>query len=68
MRVQRTEVAGEALKGMPPISVATAALYGVSLSDLVVILTIIYVALQIGYLLYRWRRLAKTPVGAVVDE
>lgn len=51
----------EAAKGMPPLIVtATAQTNGWSQADIVTALTIVYLLLQIGWLIWKWRRAAKT--------
>ena len=51
----------EAAKGAPPIVVATGAqVQGWSSADLIAVLTIIYLVLQILWLLWRWRKAAKS--------
>jgi hypothetical protein len=64
---QRQEVASETLRATPAL-VATAAVTvgGIPLSDWVMIATLIYIVLQIAYLLFRWMRLASQP-GKRVD-
>lgn len=50
----------EAAKGAPPIVVATGAqVQGWSSADLIAVLTIIYLVLQILWLLWRWHKAAK---------
>ena len=43
----------EALKSIPPISVTALSLYGCPLSDIVYILTILYLILQIAWLIHK---------------
>lgn len=47
---------GALLKSAPPVGVASAVAAGVSLDDVVLVLTIVYLVGQIGYLLWRWIR------------
>lgn len=60
---QRSEVAAEALKAAPAVAVAGPALLGMNINDLLAVLTIFYVVLQIGYLLHRWWRMSRRPIG-----
>lgn len=50
----KTDLAAEAAKAAPPVTVAGLTVAGVSLNDLVLIATLIYLALQASFLLYRW--------------
>lgn len=51
----------EAAKGAPPMIVtATAQTQGWSQADIVTALTIVYLVLQIGFLVWKWRRAVKT--------
>lgn len=43
----------EGLKAIPPVSVTTLSLLGVPLSDVVYLLTIIYLTLQIAWLAHK---------------
>ena len=53
--------AAEAAKGAPPLVVAIEAQNsGWSQADIVTALTIVYLLLQIGWLIWKWRRAAKT--------
>lgn len=52
----RAEAAVEAIKSAPAAAVATAGMAGVTLNDAVLIATLIYVVLQIGYLAFKWIR------------
>jgi hypothetical protein len=56
----RAEVVAETLKAAPPVAVAGLSVMGVPLSDIVLIATLVYLALQIGYLVHRWGRLLLT--------
>lgn len=55
--MSRSDIAQEAAKAAPPISVATASLVGMTLHDWVLVATLVYVVLQAGFLLYRWWRM-----------
>lgn len=52
----KTDIAAEALKATPPVTVASATLAGATLNDIVLIATLIYIVLQASFLLYRWWR------------
>lgn len=54
---QKADVAAEAAKAAPPITVAGATVAGVQVNDLILWATLLYLVLQIGFLLYRWQRL-----------
>ncbi len=53
----KSDVAAEAAKAAPPVTVAGATVAGVQVNDLILWATLIYIVLQIGFLLYRWQRL-----------
>ncbi len=53
----KSDVAAEAAKATPPITVAGATVAGVQVNDLILWATLIYLVLQIGFLLFRWQRL-----------
>jgi len=66
---QRSEVIAESLRASPPVAaVATMTAGGVSLQDWVLITTLVYIVLQIAYLLFRWLRLASQPKKSVDPE
>jgi hypothetical protein len=44
----------EAVKASPPIAVLGATVYGMTLQDWVFVLTLIYLVIQIGWLLWKW--------------
>jgi hypothetical protein len=48
----KTELAAEAVKATPPLTVAGLAFAGVSLQDWVLLLTVVYLILQIAFLVY----------------
>jgi len=54
---QKTDIAAEAAKAAPPVTVAGATLAGVTVNDLILWATLVYLVLQIAFLLYRWGRL-----------
>jgi hypothetical protein len=54
---QKTDIAAEAAKATPPVTVAGATLAGVTVNELILWATLIYLVLQIAFLLYRWGRL-----------
>ena len=53
-----SEAAAEAIKSAPPLAVMAAASSGFGLQDWVFILTLVYLCVQIGWLLWRWWRAA----------
>lgn len=54
---QKADIASEAAKAAPPITVAGASVAGVQINTLILWATLIYLVLQIGFLLYRWQRM-----------
>lgn len=52
------EIAVEAMKAAPPVTIGALQLAGVSLSDWLLIATLLYTVLQIGFLLHDkwWKR------------
>jgi hypothetical protein len=54
---QKADIAAEAAKASPPVAVAGATVAGIQVNDLILWATLIYIVLQIGFLLYRWQRL-----------
>ena len=54
---QKADIASEAAKAAPPVTVAGATVAGLPVNDLILWATLIYLVLQIGFLLYRWQRL-----------
>lgn len=50
----RQEVAQAAIKVSPPAAVSAAILFGLTLDDWVKLATLTYLAIQGGYLLWRW--------------
>ncbi len=54
---QKADLATEAAKASPPVAVAGATIAGMPVNDLVLWVTLIYLVLQIGFLLYRWGRM-----------
>lgn len=55
---QKADIASEAAKASPPVAVAGSMLAGVAINDLILWATLIYLVLQIGFLLYRWGKMA----------
>lgn len=53
----KIDLAAEAAKAAPPVTVAGLTVAGVSLNDLVLIATLVYIALQASFLMYRWWRM-----------
>jgi hypothetical protein len=54
---QKADLATEAAKASPPVAVAGATIAGMPVNNLVLWATLIYLVLQIGFLLYRWGRM-----------
>lgn len=54
---QKTDVAAEVAKAAPPVTVASATVAGVQVNDLILWATLVYIVLQIAFLLYRWQRM-----------
>lgn len=54
---QKSDIISEATKAAPPVTVAGATVAGVQVNDLILWATLIYIVLQIGFLLYRWHKL-----------
>lgn len=52
-------VAAAAAKAAPPVAVSGAMIAGVPMSDVVLGLTAVYLLLQIGYLVWKWRKEAR---------
>jgi hypothetical protein len=66
---QKIEAVNEAAKSAPPLAVVVAGTFGgLSLNDWVMIATLVYIALQVGWLLYKWYKAAKTKNWAPRDE
>jgi hypothetical protein len=57
MTSTKHEIAAEAVKAAPPITVAGATVAGVPVNELILWATLLYLVLQIVFLLYRWWRL-----------
>lgn len=68
MLQQKTEITAEAMRAAPPVTVVGASLAGFGLNDVVLGLTVVYLALQIGYLLWKWRRHAAEGKPPKADE
>lgn len=53
----KTEVATEAAKAAPPVAVTAFAMaHGLTLNEIVALVTLGYIVLQAGYLLWKWRQ------------
>ncbi len=53
----KAEIAQEGLKATPPVAItAVAWMKGLTLTDAVGIATLAYIALQAGYLIWKWYR------------
>lgn len=62
------ETAREAVKAVPPVGVTGTLFLGLPLSEWLVILTIIYTALQIGYLVWNMVHKEKAKLKAKIEE
>ena len=56
----KADIADTAMKTLPPVAVSGAAAAGVQINDLILWATLIYLILQIGFLIYKWKRLHDT--------
>lgn len=54
---QKADIAAETTKAAPPVTVAGASVAGVTINEMILWTTLIYIVLQIGFLIYRWQRL-----------
>ena len=54
---QKSDIASEAAKAAPPVTVAGATIAGMQVNDLILWATLVYVVLQIAFLLYRWHKM-----------
>ena len=54
---QKSDIATEVAKATPPVTVAGATVAGVQVNDLILWATLVYIVLQIGFLLYRWHKM-----------
>ena len=61
MSANSHEMVSEALKSSPPVTVVSLALGGITLQDWVLIATLIYTLLQIGWLIYS--KMLRKPQG-----
>lgn len=53
---QKADAVSEATKAAPPVTVTAATLLGVDVNSAILWLTLVYIVLQIAYLLWKWRR------------
>lgn len=53
----KADITDTAMKAAPPVAVSGAAAAGVQINDLILWATLVYLILQIGFLLYKWKRL-----------
>ena len=54
---QKSDIVIEVTKAAPPVTVAGATIAGMQVNDMILWATLLYLVLQIGFLLYRWGRL-----------
>jgi hypothetical protein len=59
--IEKSAAVGEIVKAAPAVLVAVPASAGHNWNETVLIATLIYIVLQIGYLLFRWWRLLRQP-------
>lgn len=56
--MNKTDLAGQvadmAVKAAPPVAVSGLTFYGVAIPDIVGLLTIVYLAIHIGYIITKW--------------
>lgn len=53
----KSDVASEVAKAAPPVTVVSASVMGVPVNTMILWATLLYIVLQIGFLLYRWHRM-----------
>jgi hypothetical protein len=53
----KADVVDATMKGLPPVAVSGAAAAGVQINEVIMWATLVYLILQIGFLLYKWIRL-----------
>ena len=53
----KVDIAETAMKAAPPVTVVGASAAGVQINEVIMWATLVYLILQIGFLLYKWRRL-----------
>ena len=54
---QKADIAAEAAKAAPPVTVAGATVAGLPVNELILWATLVYLVVQIAFLLYRWQRM-----------
>ena len=54
---QKSDIVTEVTKAAPQVTVAGATIAGMQVNDMILWATLLYLVLQIGFLLYRWGRL-----------
>lgn len=54
---QKSDVLAEVAKATPPVTVAGATVAGVQVNQMILWATLVYIVLQICFLLYRWGRM-----------
>lgn len=57
---QKSDLVSEATKAAPPVTVVGATVAGVQVNDLILWATLVYLVLQIVFLLYRWHKMHMT--------
>lgn len=58
----KADIADTALKAAPPVAVSGAAAAGFQVNTLIMWATLVYLILQIGFLVYKWKRLHDGPI------
>jgi hypothetical protein len=53
----KVDIAETAMKAAPPVTVVGASAAGVQINEVIMWATLVYLILQIGFLLYKWIRL-----------
>jgi len=53
----KADIVDATMKGLPPVAVSGAAAAGVQINEVIMWATLVYLILQIGFLLYKWIRL-----------
>ncbi|MFC4158295.1 hypothetical protein [Chitinimonas lacunae] len=69
--MQKHEIAAEAARAVPPVSVAGISLAGVALADWVLIATLAYTLVQLGFVAHKWhvfRRKQRAPQQGSADD
>jgi hypothetical protein len=68
MSQKLADTAVEVAKASPPIAVAVVTVQGMSLQEWVLVATLAYIALQAGWLLWKWYRAVRTKGWSPTNE